>query len=979
MKRIITLAAVCVLGTAALCFSCLYIRSGKALLMEQRLTLLGNYDLVVYGIEEKDITFFSGNDAVTAYGFYRELGYAGIDDGSQYKIASFPDENSAQMYHMTCVEGDYPQKENEIAIDADIAKKIGIAPISGQKITLTLYDMDRQKIETREYTVSGIFQASSASVNGGFYRYPITDSEQMEGYGVPVIFVSDSEKDRFQSSLITVFLQTESGVNTLAAQIEQVDFPKLGYYIPLGRTRVYSDILGLTDHIVSEYGELNISSLLQAVRDGNVWKDFYSSVLIPLFAGLILVIVAISIFSLVRDIIIGRAREIAILRSIGMTKQETFLYLFTELAVFIGIFLMLGMIVGSVLHYFLVRGMNVYNDTNIPLGFHVNSYVASVTPQPWLYAVTVIGISSALAIFMPLLKMAGSTPISIFKMKYHEKEKRSERHFSDFSNRSWKQVISRHIRFHEKSVLIIMVIIMCTAFFGYNYFRAFTDKENVEYMNELTASGLTGWDFTAEKNRMFDPYTFLIENHHDCGIDERAYRDFAGEDFVKTSFARMVNMSTRLAYPKDAVSQAIDSLMAPFSMRKYESYEMSENTYEHTEFEAEKAMLEQIGYRSDENVYALPTIGVLPEELAALSSYVTDGEIDPEKIESGEEVVLVVPSDIGNVVADAFHTGDVLPLSDIILSEKEENYIFNSMSFFDSAEPAYLKYVEDPSGVVVRYASFAFGTRKDIPTKIGAVVVLDDENLYKKFLVPCQELAGYGSNSAVTYAPCLLCATGTFANWGLPDRLFTEVKFSIAQNKRRSEANALFYKTIGSCKGLTFASSYEIMEKMRKNAGNTMTIYYIMIIQLILLGMFAVGIKFYNRIKLNTQTIAKLRAIGMSLPQIENLILRQNMIYPLIGGAIALIPTFLCQMFFNYIIRQINSGVWGGVVIVANGGETPWYHNVPFRYSLFAYHPVPVLLTIVLIFEALMLLATIPQILYMRKQIIAETMDVDSF
>lgn len=976
-KRMITLAVICILGTVALCFSCLYIRSEKALIMEEELTLLGDYDVVVYGVEETDISLVAEQDAVSSYGFYRELGYADMGGVPQCKVASFPDERSEQMYHMVCIDGAYPQKENEIAIDADTAKKFGVPPMPGQKIVLTLYDIEGNGLGDREYTISGVFQASSAGGYGGFYRYPIAGSNGMDGYSVPSMFVFDSEKEFFQSSITTVLLQTESDIQALTAEMEQADFSKWFCDAPMGRTMAYSYILGLTEHITSEYGEMNISSLLAAIRDGNVWKDFYSSVLIPMFAALILAIVMISVFSIVWDIIMGRLKEVAILRSLCMTKQGVFLYLFSELTVFIIIFLALGLIIGSVLHYLLVQGMNVYFGIHIPLGFHVNTYVASVTPQPWLYAAAVIGISGMAAMLLPLLKMSKSTPVSVFRMKYQKKETLWKRHVTDFSNRTWQQVISRHIRFHERSVLVIMVIIMCAAFFGYNYFKAFTDKENVEYINELSASGLNGWDCVAEKSSMSDPYVFLIENHHDHGIEEDTYIRFAEQDFVQTAFARIVNKSTRLVCQKDNTPIAVEHMMDPFSMRQYEIYEASEDPYERTEYEAENAMIEQIGYDPDENIYALPTIGVLPNEFAALAPYVADGEIDLEKIKSGEETVLVVPSDMENAAIAAFHAGDTMLLSDIVLSEEEEHYPFSSGNPFDYAEPVYLEYVEDPSGADVRYASFAFGKRKDIHTKIGAVIVLEDEELYEKFLLPCQELAGYGDSRDAAYGPCLLCIPDTFVSWGLPDRLFTEAKFLISEHGNLSEVNDLFYETFGKCKGLTFSSSFEIMKKMKANAGNTMIIYYILILMLVLLGMIAVGIKFYSRIKLNAQAIAKLRAIGMSLPQIEHLILRQNISYPLIGGVVSLIPTFLCQLFFFYITRQIDSGAWSGFGVIT--GETPWYHNVPFRYSLFSYHPVLVLLVIVIIFECLMLMATIPQIRYMRKQIIAEMIDTDSF
>ena len=118
-------------------------------------------------------------------------------------------------------------------------------------------------------------------------------------------------------------------------------------------------------------------------------------------------------------------------------------------------------------------------------------------------------------------------------------------------------MINRHIHFHDRSVLIIMSIMSCAAFFGYNYFRSYSDFRNSEYRSELTESGLGYWDFTAEKNNMARPYVFLIENHHDYGIDPNTYQSLAQSDFMENAFARMVNKSTRLVYPKDSTPEAV--------------------------------------------------------------------------------------------------------------------------------------------------------------------------------------------------------------------------------------------------------------------------------------------------------------------------------------------------------------------------------------------------------------------------------------
>ncbi len=162
---------------------------------------------------------------------------------------------------------------------------------------------------------------------------------------------------------------------------------------------------------------------------------------------------------------------------------------------------------------------------------------------------------------------------------------------------------------------------------------------------------------------------------------------------------------------------------------------------------------------------------------------------------------------------------------------------------------------------------------------------------------------------------------------------------------------------------------------MQTDTRNTMLICYLMLFMLVFMGIVAIGIKFYSKIKLQSQTIAKLRALGMPLSWLERMIISQNIIYPFIAAVVSVIPVSLCQMLFLYVKNKIDSGAWDGIT----GDEIPWWHFVPFRYNLFGYHPVLVLVLLMGAFLILILFVTIPQIFYIRKQSIAETIDADSF
>lgn len=975
-KRMLTLAAVTSIGAAALCLVALFIRSEKSLVLNRELDLLGNYDAIFYGLEQKDIGLISQHKKVSSCGYYRELGYVGVGGSSRYKVVSFPDDKSVDLYHMSCTKGRYPESEKEIAIDINTAKELGVVPVPGQKVELTLFDLEEKKQRTETFLLSGVFETSTADVVGGFYRYPIS----MEAYDVPAICVSDTKSGEFKSSLVTVFFQTDGEIMPLINEIAEANFSKLeGWDVPGGRTYAYSYILGIAEHLTAEYGELTIDSLLLAIQEGNVWKDFYSSVVMPLFGFLIFMIIAGSVFSLVRNLLLDRSEQIAILRSIGMEKRQLFLYLFLELLILISVFTGLGLAIGSGIHCLMIRGMNQLYGVSVPSGICVSQYVSSVTVSPWAFSFLVLETSSILAILPPLLQMVRATPIAVFEKRFVREKRRRQRHFSDFSRCSWRRLIGAHIRFYDVFVLVITCVVMSSCFLGYNYFRALSELNNTEYMYTLKESGLEEWDYTASKTTMSMPYEFLVENHHDYGIDEKTYQSFAENSLIHESFARIVNQSTRLSYSKNKRNPLPEYLR----LRKNLA---SSDAYENALYEAENAMIGQVGYSPEEEIYALPSIGIRKPEWKKLSPYIKEGLIDMKKIETGEEVVLVIPSGMEQSVLNHFHVGESIPLSDIVLTGDEETCPFGQFNPADYKEPAYKKRIKEPeSGKKVELTSYAFGKRKDINTKIGAIAVLDDQELLKRYAVPYRNVLDGEmpereeddeEEDREIYTLSILCLPETFRNWQLPDKLFTEVDFSMRDNADEIKANENWYQIISACRGISFRSSYEIKEKMQTNTRNTMLIYYLILFVLIFMGVIAIGIKFYSKIKLQSRTIGKLRALGMPLSGLERMIVGQNIIYPFIGAVTSVIPVSVCQMLFLYVRQNVDSGAWDGITV---GGDVPWWHDIPFRYHLFSYDPVLVLALLFGVFLVLILLATVPQIFYIRKQSIAETIDENSF
>ncbi len=157
------------LGTAALNCAALLVRSNKDAVLEDELVLLGDYDISIYGISASSMDALEDISGIDAVGSYRELGYVSLQEiQSLKKTACFDSETSEIMYHMTCREGNYPTKENEIAIDINTAKALGVEPKVGETLTLEMYNLNKENIGTQEFVIVGLFAASDASCYGGW-------------------------------------------------------------------------------------------------------------------------------------------------------------------------------------------------------------------------------------------------------------------------------------------------------------------------------------------------------------------------------------------------------------------------------------------------------------------------------------------------------------------------------------------------------------------------------------------------------------------------------------------------------------------------------------------------------------------------------------------------------------------------------------------------------------------------------------------
>ena len=81
---------------------------------------------------------------------------------------------------------------------------------------------------------------------------------------------------------------------------------------------------------------------------------------------------------------------------------------------------------------------------------------------------------------------------------------------------------------------------------------------------------------------------------------------------------------------------------------------------------------------------------------------------------------------------------------------------------------------------------------------------------------------------------------------------------------------------------------------------------------------------------------------------------------------ISVIPVCVMQKILDVAAERIESGK-------LDVTATPWYHKIPFGADLFSYDFIPALICCLLLGLLLVVIGTLPQIIYLRKMKMIET------
>lgn len=947
-RRAFSIVLAVMLGTAAIFTALLLVRSLKVGEMEESLDDRGNYDMAFYISSDAAEKEIMEDTDFGEFGTIYRLGTAFVKDGGDgeaFPIGSIKDSGSERMWHLTPLEGRYPECSGEITIDKQTMRELGYPAKLGEKVFLTLKDYNEKEVIKKEFTVVGIIEQ-------------IYIDEEDDGYGgigwerrCCSPYFNDSNAGKISGPYAYFSSQDCSKFSDLSNKIILANVSEDGNYDDVGIAVKYYDALFDKDWVRDDIrfdfynncynrsivanntvlswkddgnGNIDLNTngtdaVTKRMEEGRGYVDSTTRIVIPVIAGIIILLTVVSTYEAVKTAMEERTRMMGLLRCVGLTKRQSFFLLVTEVCSF-SFFAIVG---GYFLGFGMYEGLRVILEkcfgTKIYSSFFIDSYflpfIRAVTFEPMTVPVLLMGVCVLITAIIAAIQMTKFSPLQAYKQQKREKrgKKLFQKEKSQISYFSPVRIFAKYVRensFTGKILLYFNVfLLMASAVFGYVYFRASVDVSNRFVKEELENTGLKDCDYYADKtlSSLTDTFGDLF---HNMGITQEVYDTLSKAEGVKNTFGIIADRNTRL---------------------KAETVEEDKRLSEFLEV-----------LKNDEGDYKIPTVAVRNESLKELSKYVAAGKLDEKKLNSGEEIA-------------------------VILLEKKQADLFSIGQSVSIFQKIYAKEIDEDEDYLIEGGDiYSILAKRKMQTKIGAVIVLEKSVIGKYYCGDYRDITMEGSGGKINF----LTGIEGLKKWNVPDKNYTRIQISLndeISGEERDNFEKVWYQALSKTKYMYSSSRFEKESMMAEKSRMTMGIFWLLILLLFLIGILGMMNVFAIRLRNMRQDIALLRLVGAEENFLDRVVLRRFMMIPVICGILSAFPVVIAQKIYDYGM-QVREQVLSSTHDFSYFDYSPWYFQLPYPVDFYQYHlPIVVLVTI-FVLCIIFLIGLLPEIRRMQKE-----------
>lgn len=804
----------------------------------------GLQDSIFLNVTEKCMNGAKENKIIEDYGFAHVLGRIESDDSKETSYIAYLDDKAMELYYPNFIEGAYPQNENEIAMERNELARLNIGAKIGDKIKVKLYPQSGystlDKYIKKEYTLVGILEDKHKNIT-----YSISDGDSMP----------------LASTFVCKGTKTEiGGKEALCAYITGIST---------------TDTLKVLSPYVSEScGEEQTNYFVGNYKNRhNFDEDSVFSTKTAVFAiiliAVMLIISCMSIINAFMNNLNERKAQIGMFKTLGATKRQVIDIYMREV-----IFIALTCVPFSMaISYIIVKlVVKLISDS---LTFVPNIFVLILSGMLSLICVII-------AALIPLVSASRISPVQSIRnieiaRRANKKKIKTEKEFD-----TARLLAKRNLGFYKEkqiAVSIILVLTILISSYGFSYADFLISKFD----------SVTPHDYTLRSSSYRGEIEYLSENDNGYSANDR--KSLLSLPYVQNVFC------TKEAHVLMTIDEYDDYLHLMFGAIDTEKFTKTKK--DGTQY-ADLSSITKDNYKNNltnqDNEGTEDILLTSYEEaiLNQLSEYVTDGEINIDKINSGEEIILYVPPQLNLYIQHLKDNGDYINKSHSSSKNIDEDEIASTTPSFKVGDN-----FSFTAFTGARYDSQI--TQKNYSPKIGAIV------------------SGYPKGfESLEFYQNYIVAISTVTSF---DRYIPNAKYNSISIDLNAECNDLIDKEMTQTitrlsapnSDRSFFSEYKF-EKDEKTNISTVVLSVIAIVFLFLsISAGLINNSLTAQIREGKRKIGTLRAVGASKADIaRSYIIQMLKIFGTSYGAgfALFIATFFIAKAINTGIFEFNFSIW---------------------------------------------------------------------
>lgn len=598
--------------------------------------------IIINTIRNEDTEEFL-NSNVTTHGYAHILGKITAEDSETNTGAciAWLEPQAKELYYQSLIEGRMPTAENEIAIEKSALTRLGIDYKLNDKITFDFYvqdaDQPKEKPIKKEYILVGILNDKRSNIEKQSW---VTDIR------IPAAFVMDNTEIEI------------GGKEALHLFISNSDDGFISEYVELSRPLrkgYYGANDGLSWYLTGGY------EIMYTVADTFGVNAPY--LLILVFVAVLAVASNIGIVNAFSTNLKERKRQIGLLRSVGATRRQIIkvygkeTFILCLICTPVSILISIGAVTLSVSAF---GGNFIFKPS------------WWVLPLSAVISVLIVTLSS----FIPLFSASRITPMQAIRnislnRKIKTKKIKTQKEFD-----TPKLLATRNIKLY-KSKQVLTSVILAIAVFGSLF--GFSLAGGIEKQNTSLNADYEVTSYMEYGSRRIANYDWIR-----LGISENEVQEILSNSFVEniqgrketngyieveelTDYLKLCNYVTGV-YPA-----SVDGVK--ITKENYEKYQ--EIPIENT------AVIEKANITSP--ILPLDFIGLSEDSFKNESETVLEGKINIDKLNSGEEVILVLPKTL-ELNTDYYTFEGEYSFSDLNVNSKSADVPDEEITILKTAE-----------------------------------------------------------------------------------------------------------------------------------------------------------------------------------------------------------------------------------------------------------------------------------------------------